>query len=127
MQPEITPEAPTDNTITTLKHEEKEQQQQKQQQHETKNRLTPVPPNMAIAVWIALVSGEQKTTVGGGERPSIDCRALRTNACPLGDRLNRTEQSPKEPFTMHCRWWVVPEPNATTHVNLKTARGDNSS
>lgn len=42
---------------------------------------------MATAVWIALVSGEQNTTVGGGDKPSIDCRALRTNACPLGDRL----------------------------------------
>lgn len=40
-----------------------------------------------MAVWIARVSGEHRTTLGVGERPSIDCRALRTRACPLGDRL----------------------------------------
>lgn len=49
--------------------------------------LTPDPPNMAMAVWTALVSGEHRTTLGAGERPSIDCRALRTRACPLEDRL----------------------------------------
>lgn len=50
-------------------------------------KLTPVPPNMAIAVWIALVRGEHRTTLGVGESPSIDCRARRTSACPLEDRL----------------------------------------
>lgn len=42
---------------------------------------------MAMAVWTALVSGEQRTRLGLGERPSMDWRALRTRAWPLGDRL----------------------------------------
>lgn len=56
---------------------------------------TDVPPNMATAVWIALVRGEQSTTLGAGERPAIACRAPLTSTCPRRDKLgsNRTERN----------------------------------
>lgn len=49
--------------------------------------ITPVPPNVAMAVWSALVRGEQSTTAGAGESPTIAPRASRTSACPLSDNL----------------------------------------
>ena len=49
---------------------------------------------MAMAVWIALVNGEQSTTLGGGERPAIACRAPLTNACPLRDKLGPDRTGP---------------------------------